>query len=212
MSNKLNPDFIRRLNLKSVISMSFVIIILILAFIAAAFGLRKTNEQYVEESYPLLYEADVKKASEKYGVDMALIYGIIKTESNFDTNAVSSAGAIGLMQIMPETFEWIQTYYVEEDNYTVDDLKDYHVSIDYGTHLLAILIDMYGIEDTAICAYNAGVGNVDSWLSDERYSKNGKTLYEIPIQETKNYLRLVRQNKSIYNRLYFENNSLAEEN
>ena len=156
------------------------------------------------------YSTEVESASEKYGIDNYLLYGIIKTESDFDPNAVSSAGAIGLMQITPETFEWIQTYYVDEeyDKYTVDDLYNSGINIDYGTNILSVLLDMYGNEDTAVCAYNAGVGHVNSWLEDKKYSDDGKTLKTVPFKETENYRHTVAQNKSCYNKLY--NNSKAE--
>lgn len=186
---------------KSKIIISLAVILLL--FIITAMVLKNVHDDYVENSYPLKYQQDVFQACEKYGVEPALVYGVMKTESSFDPEAVSHAGAIGLMQITPETFDWIQTYYAEENDYTAEDLKDYHVNIDYGTHILSILIEMYQNEDNAICAYNAGVGNVNSWLEDERYSSDGSTLSEIPIAETKNYLKLVKQNKSIYNRLYF---------
>ena len=186
-------------NIKIIISISIIVVMLF----GAAFVLRYAYDRYIHASYPLKYEDEVKTASEKYNVDEALIYGVIKTESNFNPNAESHAGAIGLMQIMPETFEWIQTYY-KDDDYTVDDLRDYSVNIDYGTHVLSILIDMYGNEDTAICAYNAGIGNVDGWLQNPEYSDDGKTLKTVPITETENYRHKVEQNKNAYIKLYFQ--------
>lgn len=181
-------------------------IVLVLLF-AAALLLRQTHDEYVYSTYPIKYQTEVEAAAEKYGVDKYLIYAVIKTESDFDPEAVSGAGAIGLMQLMPKTFEWIQTYYVSEEyqGYTAEDLTNAGINIDYGTHLLAILLDMYGNEDTALCAYNAGVGNVNSWLENEEYSEDGTSITVAPIEETENYRHLVAQNKSCYKRLY-ENN------
>ncbi len=187
---------------KVIITVSSVVTVAIL--FSAAFILRYAYINYVTSSYPLKYQSEVEAASEKYGVDIALIYAVIKSESNFDEDAVSSAGAIGLMQLMPDTFEWVQTYYTDgDDGYTVDDLTDYAVNIDYGTHLLAILLDMYEEESSAICAYNAGVARVDSWLEDSEYSDDGVTLKYIPIEETRNYLEKVTTNKNVYLNLYF---------
>ncbi len=183
------------------------IVVVIVVAAAAAYGLKALHEKYIYDTYPLKYSTEIEAASEKYGVDKYLIYGIIKTESNFDPNAVSSAGAIGLMQITPDTFEWIQTYYVdgEYEDYTVDDLYNSGINIDYGTNILSVLLDMYGNEDTAVCAYNAGVGHVNSWLKDKEYSDDGKTLKTVPFEETENYRHIVQQNKSCYNRLYNDN-------
>ena len=175
-------------------------------FLILGLLLRSANDTYVHETYPLKYREEVEQAAAKYGVDKYLVYAVIKTESNFDPEAVSHAGAIGLMQLMPVTFEWMQTYYVsdEYEAYTPEDLNNPGINIDYGTHVLAVLIDMYGDEDTAICAYNAGIGNVDRWLQDKEYSEDGKTFIKVPIEETENYRMLVAQNKSCYIRLYEE--------
>lgn len=186
-------------HIKIIISISLIVVMLF----GAAFVLKYAYERYVHATYPLKYQDDVKAASEKYNIDEALIYGVIKTESNFNPDAVSGAGAIGLMQITPDTFEWIQTYY-KDDDYTVDDLKNYSVNIDYGTHILSILMDMYGDEDTAVCAYNAGIGRVDGWLADKQYSDDGKTLKTLPFAETENYRHKVQLNKNAYIKLYFQ--------
>ena len=140
--------------------------IVMLTIVGLALIIRNVNNSYVDESYPLKYEKEVNAASEKYGVDKALIYGVIKTESNFDPEAESNAGALGLMQLMPESFEWLQTFYKEDNDYQFEDLTDPALNIDYGVELLAILSDMYEVEDTMICAYNGGLGNVDQWLQD----------------------------------------------
>ena len=177
--------------------------IVMLTIVGLALIIRNVNNSYVDESYPLKYEKEVNAASEKYGVDKALIYGIIKTESNFDPEAESNAGALGLMQLMPESFEWLQTFYKEDNDYQFEDLTDPALNIDYGVELLAILSDMYEVEDTMICAYNGGLGNVDQWLQDPQYSDDGKHLKVVPFTETDNYRKLVAQNKSIYKKLYF---------
>ena len=133
----------------------------------AALGLKTAHDKYVYSSYPMKYQKEVEQASKKYGVDKFLIYGVIKTESNFDPNALSGAGAIGLMQIMPDSFEWIQTYYVDEEyeDYKVGDLVNAEINIDYGTHLLKLMLEQFdNVESTALCAYNAGPGNVENWL------------------------------------------------
>ncbi len=180
------------------------LLIIVVGLVGTAFLLRWGNKKMLEDSYPLKYEAEVRQAAEKYHVDKALIYGVIKTESDFDPNAKSQAGAVGLMQIVPDTFKWLQTYYKEDNSYTVDNLYDPAVNIDYGVELLSILLEKYGNKDTAICAYNGGAGHVDEWLKDPQYSDDGKTLKKVPFSETNRYRKLVAQHESIYNRLYFQ--------
>lgn len=186
-------------NIKIIVCLSIVFTIIL----GAAFILKFAYNKYIYATYPLKYENEVNAASEKYHINKSLIYAVIKTESSFNPSAESHAGAIGLMQITPDTFTWLQTYYKDDNDYTVDDLKDYKVNIDYGTHLLSILLDMYNNEETALCAYNAGVGRVDGWLKNPEYSNDGVTLKKVPIEETDNYRNKVEKNKNAYIKLYF---------
>lgn len=189
----------KKLTLKTVL----VLVITLVVVVGIAFLLRILNQKLTRESFPLKYDEIIEAASQKYGVDKALILGVIKTESDFDPNAKSSAGAIGLMQVMEDTFVWMQTYY-KDDTYKFDDLYDPAVNIDYGTEVLSVLLKKYdGCEDTAVAAYNGGAGNVDKWLKDPQYSDDGKTLKSVPFPETDNYRRKVARNKSIYTQLYF---------
>ena len=144
----------KRITLKTVIAL----LVTAAVITGAAFGLKYLNKKYTEDAYPLSYEQEIEAASKKYGVDKALIYGVIKTESDFDPKAKSSAGAIGLMQLMDDTFTWMQTYYKDENSYVFEDLYDPAINIDYGVEVLSVLIKRYdGNEDTAVCAYNGGV-------------------------------------------------------
>ncbi len=190
----------KKINIKIIVSIAVIIVILV----SAAFILKKANSVYTQASYPLKYQNEIDAASKKYGVDKSLIYGVIKTESNFDPDAKSSAGALGLMQLMPDTFEWLQTYYKDENDYKFEDLTDPAINIDYGVELLSILSKRYENEETMLCAYNGGLGNVDKWLDNKDYSDDGKTLKVVPFPETDKYRKMVEQNKSIYYQLYFK--------
>ncbi len=154
--------------------------------------------------YPLKYEVVVEKYSKEYNLDKELIYAIIKTESGFNEKAKSSKNAFGLMQITEETLEWLSTKTPENDSeLTANDLYDKETNLRLGCFLLRLNLDYYKDEKTAICAYNAGRSRVDKWLADSKYSKNGKTLDEIPFEETKNYVQKVHDAKEMYNKLYF---------
>ncbi len=144
-------------------------------------------EFYLKRAYPLHYHDFVQEACQKYNVEKELVFAVIREESKFKKEACSHAGAIGLMQIMPETFFWLQknnSAYEMDENH----LKDPKVNIEYGTYLLSLLQKKYSEKRTALCAYNAGIGNVDKWLKNKDYSDDGKNLKVIPFKETKNYV------------------------
>lgn len=191
--------------MKKALKVTLIVVLSAAVLVAVVFGIKIAYDQYIDSTYVLDYEEEVQSASEKYNVPQELIYGVIKTESSFNPKAVSSAGARGLMQITPDTFEWLNLYYADDevDGKNPDLLFEEEINIEYGTLLLSILIDRYGDVDTAICAYNAGLGNVDGWLEDKRYSKDGKTLESTPFEETNNYLVRVKKNRDKYKEKFF---------
>ena len=152
--------------------------------------------------YPQKYTESVERYSDEFGVDKNLVYAVIRTESGFREEVESHAGAVGLMQLMPETFTWLQDNLDGEVIYTADKLKDPDINIRYGTYFLSYLIGEYGDVRTACAAYNAGMSNVEDWLTDSRYSQDGSTLSVIPYQETAGYVEKVEQAREIYRRIY----------
>ena len=148
--------------------------------------------------YPIKYSEEIKTYSAIYGVRRTLVFAVIKTESGYDEDCVSEKGAIGLMQLMPDTAEYIASLSGEE----TADIYDPETNIRYGTKYLAYLIEKFGDERTAVAAYNAGEGNVTEWLTDERYSSNGRTLTAIPFAETEKYVNKVFFSEKIYRLLY----------
>lgn len=182
-----------------------MIFLLILA--AAAGGLyfvtsnMDNTQDILEKSlYPLKYSEYVEKAAEDYGLDKALIYGVIRTESHFNEEAESHVGAVGLMQVMPSSFKWLQK--LRGTELAESELKNPAVNIDYGCYLLKYFLDKYGSEQTAVAAYNAGFV-VSDWLSDGNISPDGKTLVNIPYGETAKYVSKVAKAKKMYIKLYF---------
>lgn len=175
----------------------------IVAFLAiAVLCLYFSKDALLKKVYPLPYYEIVMTEAEKNGLNPALVYGVIRAESGFDPNAVSRADARGLMQMTPETFEWVQTMIPDSENLQMEDLFQPEVNIQFGCELLSLLLSHYENESTAICAYNAGMGNVTSWLENPEYSSDGVTLDVIPIGETREYLKRVIANRDMYLRLY----------
>lgn len=152
--------------------------------------------------FPLKYVKEISLASEVYDVDPVLIASVIKSESGFKEDAISKKGAVGLMQLMPSTAE----YLAEKISYGDFDLKNAVDNINLGTYYLSLLKDEFKDEKLVLCAYNAGPTNVRKWFSDDELTENGR-LEKIPFKETENYVKKCMQAKKIYNtkRSYFEN-------
>jgi soluble lytic murein transglycosylase len=122
---------------------------------------------------------------------------VIKQESNFVPEAHSGVAG-GLMQLTQETAQWN----ANELGITDFDYMDPETNIELGCHYLKYLIKHYGNVDTALAAYNGGMGNVDAWLADKTYSSDGKTLDNIPFAETRNYVVKVNEYWAHYKELY----------
>ena len=128
--------------------------------------------------------------------DDVTILAVVKVESNFDPTAISDKGAKGLMQIKEETFLFVSRKFGLD--YDVDDVFEPAKNIEVGVLYLEYLYEKFGGVDVALCAYNAGEGNVSEWLKDKKYSSDGKSLDDIPFGETKNYLSKIKFYERIY--------------
>ena len=154
-----------------------------------------------KSAYPQGYSEYVTVYAEAYGVPETLVYAVIRTESDFESGAVSSAGAIGLMQLMPSTFQWLTDDKLFEH---LEDgmLYDPETNIRYGTYYLSLLYDRYGRWDLALAAHNGGPGNVDEWLEDDRYADGEGGLKKIPFKETRQFVSRVTEAWEMYEKLY----------
>ena len=154
--------------------------------------------------FPQKFSEQVERSSKEFGVDEALIYSVIKNESGFRPEVESHAGAVGLMQLMPSTFDWLQEKLDGEITHDVTALKNPDINIRYGTYFLSILLERYGGDiRTVSAAYNAGTSAVDGWLGDAQYSSNGTTLTRIPYDETSHYADKVEKTYEMYKKLYY---------
>ncbi len=145
--------------------------------------------------FPRKYKNYVVAYSEEYGLETSLVYAMIKAESDFDKNAVSPSGALGLMQLLPSTAKWIAEELGEfyEDSFMFNE----DVNIRYGCFYLKYLFDKFGDTDTVICAYNAGETKVREWF------ENGRVVIDkIDYLETKTYLKRVKGFYNIYKNEY----------
>lgn len=156
-------------------------------------------------AYRLDYREFVAAAGAEFSVPEEVIFSIIKTESGFDSNAVSRSGARGLMQLIPSTFDEIAERLHEYPDKNA--VFDPETNIRFGTYYISLLYKSFKSWDTAIAAYNAGIGNVREWLADSRYSADGITLSEMPFGETRSYVGQVTKSIKIYKKLLEENNN-----
>jgi soluble lytic murein transglycosylase len=166
------------------------------------FALNRGYDYFMKKVYPIDYSSIVEKEAAKNSLEPALVYSVIKAESNFQPEAKSKAGAYGLMQLMPSTFEWLQTKTKDDANLTTEDLLKPEINIQYGCKYLSMMLKEFKNQKTAICAYNAGNGAVNGWLKNADLSKDGTTLVKVPYPETEKYAASVLKNYETYNKLY----------
>jgi soluble lytic murein transglycosylase len=169
----------------------------LLAVVAALGGaylyLHEGNPQWWQRRlHPLRYEQIVTGHARHYGIDPALLAAVIYQESKFRSSVRSSAGAIGLMQLLPSTAKGIALRTGGVD-FRVDDLYDPEINVRYGAWYLGHLLRRYGNERLALAAYNAGQANVDRWRAQHR---------GIAFPETRAYVDRVEELKSIYRQAY----------
>ena len=147
---------------------------------------------YARLWYPLSYASIVRAHAANYHIDPALLAAVIEQESKFHADAKSSAGAIGLMQLLPDTAKGIAVH-TGGSKFVVSDLYNPELNIRYGSWYLRHLLDKYHDERTALAAYNAGQQNVDDWLQQGE---------GIQFSETRAYVDRIERLKHIYHRAY----------
>lgn len=176
------------MNFKKVVICALAVFVLVAAGIIA-----------VKRVFPLKYNDVIDKCADEYDISEELLMGVIYAESGFSPSA-HSGKARGLMQITDETAKWIAEK-LQLDYYdTMTEVPE--INIKMGSYYLSYLINHYRNVETALAAYNAGMGNVSEWLKDKRYSSDGITLKDIPYGETKRYVQRVKKLQIIYELLY----------
>ena len=147
---------------------------------------------YARLWYPLRYSAIVRGHAANYHLDPALLAAVIETESKFNPNAHSDAGAVGLMQLTPTTAKGIALYTGGHD-FRLSDLTNPEINVRYGAWYLRHLLNRYRNERLALAAYNAGEQNVDSWQKAHVGSQ---------CKEQRDYVDKVARLKTNYRRAY----------
>ena len=181
-----------------------IVLVVIVLSILGMINFKRIKNQILMTTYKTEYSEYVKNYANEYGVDEYLIYAIIKAESNFKQDAVSSRQAKGLMQLMYSTAEEISlkvNVELKEENILEPD-----ININLGTKYISMLIKKYDNINLALAAYNAGSGNVDGWINKGILKEDGSDIENVPFKETNNYVRKILRDYEIYKEIYENSN------
>jgi Soluble lytic murein transglycosylase and related regulatory proteins (some contain LysM/invasin domains) len=158
--------------------------------------------QWITIFYPLPHRDIVFAMADEYNVDPYLVFAIIRAESKFQNTAESPVGAKGLMQIMPETAQWIAKQ-LNVDSFKDDDLHKPEVNIRFGCWYIRDLNNEFeGNIPLQVAAYNAGRGKVTQWIQEGKWDGDPKNIEGIPFPETKQYVKNVLGNYKAYKAIY----------
>ena len=164
-------------------------------------------------SYPTDYEEYVIRYSTKYKCDPVLVFSVIKVESGFNKDAVSSVGARGLMQLMEDAYDWIKYRLDDQRDNTYDDMFDPELNIQYGTYYLSYLMEKYdGSVELTAAAYHCGMNLVDSWIENGTVDPDNFKVSDIPDEndQTSNYVRKIRKAYDNYKDILSSHGDITE--
>lgn len=166
--------------------------ILLIGFIAALvfFLFGYMPYWFKSETYLTEYSEIVDKWSEVYNIDRNFVFAVIRTESNFNPQAVSDAGAIGLMQIIEDSFDWVSKKTNHAD-LVFDDMFTPEYSIEYGCFMLGYLYEKYGSYELVAAAYHSGMGEVDSWIASGCVDTEAVDVADFLGSNTRHYVRKI---------------------
>ena len=172
-----------------------LVVVAVIAAVAVGVGAVVTTKPdwYLRARYPLKYEPIIQGHARNYHLEPALVAAVIYRESKFDADARSSSGAIGLMQLLPDTAKGIAQL-TGGSRFVVEDLYDPEINVRYGSFYLRRLLNKYDDVRLALAAYNAGQANVDGWIAAEEE--------EIPFPETREFVDNVLEAREVYARAY----------
>lgn len=187
---------------------------IIILLIVAAVTYNIYFSDYVQKKYyyPLVYTETIQEVCKQYKLDPFFILALIKNESKFNPQAKSANGALGLMQIMPETGMWIAEQ-TKWKNFAATSLEDPTINIKFGSWYISELEhEFWGNEILILAAYNAGRGNVKTWIEKYGWNKNFSDINAIPFVETQIYIRRILHDKQTFSKYYLDKFKLNIDN
>lgn len=173
--------------MKKIIIIAVIFVVIVNLFIVGFFFV-----------FPKKHMSIISKYASEYNLPASVVASVINIESGYDNLAISDAGAIGLMQLMPSTADEISEK-LSIDKY---DLKDIETNIMFGCYYLRYLLNLFDNNlINSLCAYNWGLRNVQDWLNKGNIDSDGN-ITNIPIKETKGYIEKFKINKFVYSKIY----------
>lgn len=186
-----------------IVSQIKALISIILVVVVAIYGVYHSDWFQKKYLYPFPYSEIVYRYALEKDIDPFLIAGVIRTESKFNPQARSPKGALGLMQMMPETAKWVAEQMDFPTNFDISHLEKPEVNIRMGTWYLSSLEKEFkGNEVLTLAAYNGGRGNVKQWMGQYNWTMSFTEVEKIPFLETREYVNRVLHSKKRYQELY----------
>ena len=167
-------------------------------------GYAEAPPEIIRLAYPTFYAEQAREAARESNIDPALIFAILRRESAFKPHVVSYAGAIGLCQIMPATGEAIAAERSEKALFDEMSLYDWQLSIFYGSHYLAGLLQNHLLPEYALGEYNAGPGPVARWKKTPHETSRAIFVEGVDYAQTRHYIRKVMSDYYAYKELWDE--------
>lgn len=174
----------------------------IIVFVISIIMLFASYRIFRKSEYPIKYSEYVEKYSKEYGVDKYLVYAVMRSESSFREDSVSSVGAKGLMQITDDTYFWLMDKNKDTSIKDVNNLFIPEINIKYGVYFLYVLQNEFKDLKSILAAYHAGRGNLQKWLNNPQYSSDGKTIDIIPFKDTNYYANKTMKTYDMYKKIY----------
>ena len=207
------PSWIRiaLISLSFILALSFTAQMLMNAYLTKRQQAHDAEQRAIDAAYPLEYRESICRIAAEYNLSPALIAAVIMNESSFRPKIQSAVGARGLMQLMPDTAEWI-AHKLRLDSFQIDQLDDPDTNIRFGCWYLNYLSTIFnGNPLCVVCAYHAGQGEISTWLANPLYSSDGITLNidSLPDGPTKQYAGRVTRDYGIYKAKFFDQDTVT---
>lgn len=191
------------MKLRSTIVRSVVIVVILCLSLVIGYVYQTIWHKIDLNNHPRDFSEYVTKYAEEYGVPEYILYAVIKTESDFESNKMAENGEVGLMQISPETFSWLLT--LTKESLDPGILYDPETNIRYGAYMLSYLYTEYSRWNTVFAIKEAGQTTVDAWMYDRTLTDELGNLVKFPDAATEAYVDRINETMETYKRLYYTN-------
>ena len=191
-----------KLNLRRIV----IFLLLIALSVGVGIGVDAIATAVEKHNYPLeeSLKEDIRTNAQEFGIPEHILWGFVKTQSDFSSNKLSADGSIGLMQLTPDEYTHVTQTILKEEASDPALLYAPLPNLRVGSAYLSYLFQRYGVWETAFAAYEVGTEAVDAWLLDGELLGENKTLATIPDAHAAAFTKKVQRAADNYKRLYFE--------